>query len=153
MSLPMEILAGFVGGIVTGLAIEYFRFKHSLKVEKIKRLSPYLESAYPLVEKLSNDTGYAVNAQLDDDDECSRILKKVAVSIEEYSRWFVQFRTDGMMPELDSIDPDLLSRFVGMFSYARLCREHGLEYLSQNIQRLSQYCRTCRQMLKSRLSD
>jgi hypothetical protein len=149
----MEILAGFVGGVVTGLGIEYFRFRHSLKIEKIKRLSRYLESAYPLVEKLSQDTGYAANTQLDKDDECRRILKKVTISIEEYSRWFIQFKTDGMMPELDSIDPDLLSRFVGMFMYARLCKEHGLEYLSQNIQELSRYCRTCRQMLKHRLSN
>lgn len=150
----VDIFGGFIGGLITGLVAQYMQFKHSLRLEKTKRLSPYLEEAYPIVEILSNDSIYAADLQLrDDKQEFERILRKIIMSIRQYAEWFVQFRTDGMMPELDSLDSELLSLLVGMFQHARLCKLHGREYISQQMQDFSGYCGTCRALLENRLSD
>lgn len=150
----VDILGGFIGGLVAGLAAQYMRFRHSLRLEKTKRLSPYLEGAYPIVEILSNDSIYAADIQLREDrQEFERILRKILVSIQQYAEWFVQFRTDGMMPELDSLDSELLSLLVGMFQHARLCKLHGRQYVSQHMQDFSGYCGACKALLENRLSD
>ena len=154
MADPIDVILGFFAGIVTGVAIQYLQLKHSLKIEKTKRLSPYLESASPILDEITHDSTYAANVQLrDDEEEFERVLKRVSVSIAEYAKWFNDFRIDGMIPELNSLDADLLSRFVGMFTHATLCRLHGQEYLSQHVGEIAKYCTECKLMLETRLSD
>lgn len=154
MADPIDIVLGFICGLFTGIIVQYLQLKHSLKIEKIKRLSPYLESAYPIIEKLSNDSRYAANVQLHEDKrEFGRTLGRLTISIQEYANWFSVFRTDGMMPELNSVDSSLLSRLVGMFTHADLCKLHGRDYLSQRMQDFAKYCEVCKSMLENRLSD
>lgn len=149
---PLNIFVGFISGLVIGILVQYARFRYSSKIEKMKRLSPYLESAYPIVEKLNQDSRYASDIQLQDDEaHLTMVLKKVVISLEAYTDWFTKFREDGMVPELESLNRDLSNRFVGLFTYARLYRQHGLEYISQRMQRLANYCTICKQQLKNQL--
>jgi hypothetical protein len=41
----IQTFLGFMLGLVSGTLGQYFLFKYSLKVEKIKRLAPHLETA------------------------------------------------------------------------------------------------------------
>ena len=151
---PIDIFIGFISGIFTGIIIQYVRFRYTSRIEKMKRLSRYLESAFPIVEKLTQDSRYAVNIHLEDDQtHLSIILKKIALSFREYANWFTSFRADGMVPELESLNDVLSSRFYGLFAYSRLGRQHGVEYISQQIQDLATYCEECKRELKRQLSE
>lgn len=150
---PFDIFIGFLSGLATGIAVQYFWFKYASRIEKMKRLSPYLESVYPIVEKLNQDSEYALKVHFQEEEEhLTLVLKKIATSLEEYAIWFAQFKENGMIPELESLNVDLSRRFIGLFTYARLGNKHGLEYLSQRVQRLAGYCSICQQRLKSQLS-
>jgi hypothetical protein len=120
---------------------------------KINRLLPYLESAYPIVERLNQHSAYAARIQLQENEsEASGIFGKVTFALDEYTEWFNVLKEDGMIPELDSIDRKLLNRLSGLFSHARLSHLHGSTYLSQQIQSLSEYCKLCQIQLEKRLS-
>lgn len=148
-----DLVLTFLSGIVSGLFIQHVTFKYSLRKEKLNRLFPYLESAYPIVDRLSRHSEYAAKTQLQDDrNELPRILEKVTSTLNEYSQWFNELMEDGMIPELDSIDRKLLNHLSGLFNYARLCQFHGQVYLSEQIQNLSKYCTPCRTYLAHRLS-
>jgi len=149
----LEVFVTFLSGIVSGLIIQETRFKYSLRRGKINRLLPYLESAYPIVERLGQHSKYAANMQLQNDlNETSRILAKVTLSLYEYSKWFDSLKEDGMIPELDYIDRDLLDYLGGLFNYAFLCKVRGLAYLSEQIQNLAKHCLICQNYLEHRLS-
>lgn len=149
----VSILASFAFGIITGVLVQYARFRYSSRLEKMKRISSYLESAFPIVEKINHDSKYAAGIQLQDDEaHLSLLLEKVGLSLNEYSDWFAEFRERGMVPELESLNQTLSNHFVGLFMYARLSRLHGLEYISQRVRHLAGYCETCEQELKRQLS-
>ena len=149
----VELVVSFLSGIVSGLIIQNIRFKHSLRMGKINRLLPYLEYAYPIVERLNQYSGYAARTQLQDDEiERKDVFARVTSALDEYAEWFNALKEDGMIPELDSVDKKLLNYLSGLFIYARLCQLHGSVYLSQELQNLSKYCVLCRMQLEHRLS-
>jgi hypothetical protein len=149
----IEVFVGFLSGLASGLAIQHARFKYSLRMGKVNRLLPYLESAYPIVERLSQHSEYAAKTQLEDNEiEFNQVMTKIAYGLDEYAVWFNTLKEDGMVPELDSIDRKLLDHLSGMFNHARLYQIHGTQYLSQQVQNLSKYCGICRMKLSFRLS-
>lgn len=153
MADTVELVVSFLFGIASGLIIQHVRFKYSLKMGKINRLLPYLESAIPIVERLNQHSGYAAKTQLQDgENELAKILAKVTSALDEYAEWFDELKEDGMIPELGSIDRKLLDYLSGLFNYARLCQQHGSVYLSQQIQNLSKHCTVCGVQLEYRLS-
>ena len=149
----VELIVIFLSGIVSGLIIQNIRFRYSLRMGKIDRLLPYLEYAYPIVERLNQYSGYAARTQLQDDEiERNEVFTRVTSALDEYAEWFNALKEDGMIPELDSVDKKLLNYLSGLFNYARLCQLHGSVYLSQQLQNLSKYCVLCRMQLEHRLS-
>lgn len=154
ISLVGTFLTGLTTGVISGLAIQWKRFKDNLKMEKIKRLLPYLEHAYPIVERLKQHSDYANNIQLqNNDDDLNEVLGRVYTSLDEFEIWFTGFKEDGLIRELDSIDKDLLNHFVGLFNYASQNRRHGPAYISQRIEAFSKYCVMCEQLLAHRLME
>lgn len=150
----VEVFASFILGIFSGVIIHHFQFKYSLKIEKIKRLAPHLEAISPIIEKLVQDSEYAKMIQMrDEEDEFNRVLENIAVSLEEYGIWYHRFTTSGMIPELESIDSELLARLNGVYAFVRLNKLHGVQYLSQNVKVFAEHCGKCNIKLKSRLSS
>ena len=149
----LEVTLSFVLGLFSGGIIQALRLRDSLKVEKVKRLTPLLEAAFPIIENLAGDSQYAKSLQIrGDDGEFQRVLERVSDSLEEYDKWYTRFQVAGLSPALESIDPDLLARFNGILMNTRLLKLHGITYLSQNMQEFAQYCQKCKSALKNRLS-
>jgi hypothetical protein len=150
----IEVILGFTLGVISGAIIQHVRFKYSLKIEKVRRLTPLLEAVYPIINNLADDSDYAISIQVrGNNDEFRRILENVACSLDEYEKWFNRFQLAGISPALESVDSDLFARFNGIFTHTRLFKMHGVPYLSQNIDEFAEYCVKCRKMLKIRLSS
>lgn len=150
---PLDVFLGFVAGLLTGIVVQYFGFRFASRIEKMKRLSPHLEAAFPIVDKLNGDTRYAVHVQAQGEVEhLAPVLKKIALSLEEYRIWFAGISRRGMIPELESLNGILSGRLVGLFNYANLGRTHGLEYISQKMPHLASHCALCKNELKHQLS-
>lgn len=149
----LEIVLGFALGLLSGAIIQNIRFRDSLKVEKVKRVTPLLEAVFPILEKLASDSIYAQTIQMrGDDSEFQRLIDRISISLVEYDKWYTRFQIAGLLPALESIDSNLLARFNGMFTHARLSKLHGLTYLSQNLSEFSLYCQSCKRILQTRLS-
>ena len=139
-------------GLVVGIAVQYVGFKQALRIEKIKRLSPHLERAYPIIEKLSRVARYGVKAQESQDAaDLDGALNKLVFSIDEYVAWFSGFREAGMVPVLESLDLELSARLTGVSVYANGCRVQGQRYLYERIQEFADYVTKCEIKLKKRL--
>lgn len=150
----IEMFFIFLGGVFTGLLIQYVVFKNTLKVEKIKRLSPRLELGYPIVEKLSLDATYVSGITVNDDQpHFMAILDRIKKGLNTYQKWYMGFRQEGMFPELESVNSDLLGLLNGLFQYSNLCKLHGTQYLSENCQSFNKHCEETKQMLKDQLSS
>ena len=115
---------------------------------------PKLEGAQPIVEKLSQDAHYAKTIQLrNNDPEFETFLNKIGNLLDQFGNWYCEFQSSGMSPELESVDYELLARLNGLWSHTLLWRRHRLSYLSQNIDKLSDYCSICNRQLTLRLSS
>lgn len=149
-----EVISSFLVGLAVGIAVQYVRFKQELRIEKIKRLSPHLERAYPIIEKLGRVARYGVKAQESQDTaDLDGALNKFVASIVEYAAWFSGFREGGMVPVLESLDSELSARFTGVSVYANGCRAQGQRYLYEHIQDFADYVTKCEKELKKRLSE
>jgi hypothetical protein len=126
---------GIGTGLISGLLIQRKRFNDDLKTRKIDRLVPYIEHAYPIIERLKKHSEYAT--QLQDEESFNSIINQVNVSLQEYSKWFENFKENGMIPQLDSLDKELVAYLVGLSSFACQYKRHGIIYISQNIESLS----------------
>jgi hypothetical protein len=148
-----EVFLSLIVGLASGAIIQHLHFRYSMKIEKIRRLTPLLEAVYPIVDNLSNDSKYANSIQVrGNEDDFRRIVQKVASSLEEYEKWFNRFQLAGTSPALESWDSDLLAKFNGIFTYATLFKMNGTLYLSQNLEEFAEYCVSCKKILRNRLS-
>lgn len=149
----VDLAIGLMSGILIGWFGQWLRFRYSLKVEKIKRLAPHLESAYPIVEKLYLDSKYANQVQPQSDQlALKQVVNRIAVSLKEYHNWFENFRESGMCPQFESLDNELYGRFAGLQNFASLSLQMGADYIQQNSVTLSNYSAFCCRKLKRRLS-
>jgi len=131
VNLGISSALTFFTGLATGLIVQIVRNRHSSKRAKIERLYPYLAPAYPIIERLAQDSQYVASLQQNGSEDFNDILLKVTTSLDEYSQWFIKLREGGMIPALDSLDKNLLNHFSGLFNYASLTKRHGSPYLSQ----------------------
>jgi hypothetical protein len=145
-------VVGFLGGLVIGYAVEHSRMKHDLKIEKIGRLSPYLEQVYPAIKDLSIDSEYAVELQQRDTND-RRIFKALRDRLEEYRSWYVAFRQNGMEPELQSLSPDLYNLLSGIFVYSQMSAKYGDNYICPRVNHFHTLCHRGRLFLEKLLSS
>lgn len=138
-NIIITFLSGLATGLISGLAIQRQRFNDGLKTGKINRLYPFLERAYPKIERLKQHSQYARGIQ-DNEETYKNTLQVISTCLNEYDAWFSSFKEQGMTRELDSINPELLSHLVGLYSYASQKNHHGIEYISQNIDKFSKLC-------------
>lgn len=146
----LSAFTGFAGGLIGGFVIEHYRLKHVLKVEKIKRLAPYLEQVYPIIRDLTIDSAYAIELQQRGDKNLP-LLKKLCKCLKEFGSWYRVFRQNGMEPELESLDRDLCRLLSGVFVYSQLSAKYGTSYIFQRLERFHSVCLKGRESLEKLL--
>lgn len=148
----LQIIGGaIIGGILVGMIIENVRLKHSLKIEKIKRLAPDLEACCPIVEKIYEDSAYAIkilNRGQDEGHALDSQNQKVLDGLKLFQDWYMLFQEKGMKYELESVNIELNDRLAGLFTYARLSIKHGISYVSQNLKQINESAHVGNEKLK-----
>lgn len=155
MDLFGEILAtifSFIGGLAIGLVGEHYRLKHELRIDKVRRLAPYLEQIYNVIRDLVVDSEYAFRLQ-ESGTANSIPLRKLYRGLGEYRSWFLSFRQNGMEPELESLNRPLYLMLQGVYAHAQSCNEHGVAYASQRIASIRHRCSECKIALEKYLKS
>jgi hypothetical protein len=142
----ITFFSGLGTGLISGLVVQRKKFNDDQKTAKISRLFPFLEHAYPIVERLRNHSNYA-HEVLHDDFDFKNAIGSVTDSLDEYFLWFDSFKEEGMIRELDSINSELLDHLVGLANYASQKNRHGNTYISQNIDDFSKLCASSEKLL------
>lgn len=144
--LAASLAASIAAGITIGIIIQNVVLKHGLLLEKKRRLSPYLERALSIIDKICRHSEHATIAIGRKDWHFGASLASLAWDFAEYDQWYTKLGTEGMIIELRSIDAELSGYFVGLFNYAQNCNESEA-YLQRNIRQISDYSKTCRSHL------
>ena len=131
--------SGLGTGLISGLLVQRKKFKDDQKTAKITRLFPFMEHAYPIIERLKNHSNYAHEVQHNDVD-FNNVIVSLEKCLDEFDVWFNSFKEEGMIRELDSVNRELLNHLVGLSIFASQKRRHGIPYISQNIDILSKLC-------------
>lgn len=133
----VSLAVAVVSGIIVGVVVERFRLRNILKIEKIKRLAPYVEAASPLVTRIDEHAEFATKMlHGSGEHEPSAQITKLKSVLIQFVEWYSQFEQRGMRPELESIDRELYDHLTGLFNLARFCSLYGDTYLSQNLDRI-----------------
>jgi hypothetical protein len=147
-----DFLWGLLSGIFIGYFLEYVRFKYSLKIEKIRRLSPFLESIFPIFEKIASYSVHAKNIRnWNDENELNRTVDVLRSEIDEWHALYLQFQQDGLKPELEAVNSELYAELNGMFVIAQMSRRYGESYILQNIEEIATKSENCKKLLASQL--
>jgi len=147
-----SFVVGIVTGIVTGILIQNVRLKHELLIEKKKRLSPYLERASPIIDRICRHSDHAATAIVNKEKHSESLLGNLSGDFEEYDQWYAKLTLDGMIIELRSIDVTLSGYFAGLFTYAQNSSNLKEGYLRQTIHEISGYSKRCKRCLVDQLS-
>jgi hypothetical protein len=133
--VAVSFAAGIVSGIIVGVIVEHFRLRHTLRVEKIKRLAPHLEAATPLVTRIDEHAEFAMRMiHASGGHDPSVQITNLKSALNQYVDWYSQFQEKGMRPELESIDRELYDRMTGLFNLSRFSSSYGDAYVSQNVE-------------------
>jgi len=128
---------GFLLGLISGVVIQSLKFKHDRKLDKIRRLMPYMEIVHPIVETLLIDVEHGLKLQEKDDlPELDRYLIRVADAFSPFAEWYSDFVERGMKAELQSLEYELFAGLYGIFVYYQLTKIHGVETISQNLKEI-----------------
>lgn len=133
------IVVSLIVGVLVGIVVENYRLKHSLKIEKINRLAPHLEICSPMIEKILEDSGYALKILNRGQTEGEDLIlqnKKIIQRLTVFQEWYELFQNRGMKFELESVNKELQERLVGLFNIAILSIKHGETYVSQNLKQI-----------------
>jgi len=141
----LDFFLGVLSGIVVGYVIQLVRYKHDLRVEKIKRLAPHLELAYPIVDRSSQDSEYTVGIQnRKDEKQMDAMLEKLTADLSEYHFWYTRYQENGLKPELRSVNEILDAYLNGLFVYSQLSKMHGKSYIHQRLSDLAKHLMLCK---------
>lgn len=91
------MFASLFFGILIGVIVEHFRFKNNIIIERIKILSPILCEAYPIIERIVEDTNYALNVrQRNKKKDYLNSIKTIIQDLDEYKKWDEKYREAGI---------------------------------------------------------
>ena len=151
LQIAISFAVGLATGLSTGILVEHQRLKHALRVEKTNRLAPHLEAASSVVFKIEENTDFVLRMLHSSgyvEQEALPHISKLKSAFEQYVSWYLQFQEKGMRPELESVDRELYDHLTGLFNMGRQVSRHQDDYISQNIETISQASR----IAKSRLA-
>jgi hypothetical protein len=149
---PLDVILGVVSGIIVGYVLQYITYKRGRRIEKIKKLSPYLEGAFPIVNKLNQDLNYVNEIQnLNNQNEIDAILDKIVSGLDQYNIWYLKYQGDGLKLELLSINEQLDGYLNGLFVYAQMTKTYGKAYFHQRLDKFQQQIKSCKLELQKQL--
>lgn len=146
----LTTLLGIMGGLAAGFILEHYRLKHELKVEKIKRVAPYLEQVSPTIKNLAIDSEYAVELQKRGCED-QFLLQRLCKGLKEFESWYTIIRQNGLEIELESLNITLSRSLLGIVTYAQLTSKYGVDYISQRLNSFHERCLIARKSLESLL--
>jgi hypothetical protein len=146
-SAVVTFITGLATGLISGFLIQQRQFNDNQKTSKLSRLLPFMEHAYSKVERLKEHSEYAYKVQNDDAD-FTNVLYRVTNALDEYEIWFTSFKEEGMIPELSSVNRELLDHLVGIANFSYQKRRYGIIFISQNIDDFSKLCVSSENLLR-----
>ncbi len=148
------LLAGLFSGVAVGYVVEHYHFKNGLKMERIKRLMPYIEVVHPIVEELRDDLAYLQKTQMrTEGEEDSNFMQKICRTLDKYLSWYTQFQSNGLKPELAATNKELLTYINGLSVHSRMTKKYGQDYVLREINQISKSARICVLILERFLSS
>ncbi len=137
-------ILSFLLGLISGLAIQRVKFSNDRRLDKIRRLMPYVEIVHPIVESLAINIAHSQKlVEKNDDEELTRYLTRTAKDFESFGSWFLDFAEKGMKPELESLNYNLLSGLSGTNVYFQMVKNHGSKYILENVKEIKKsLCQT-----------
>jgi hypothetical protein len=148
------LLSGLLSGVAVGWVVERYRLKNSLKVERMKRLTPQIEIIHPIVEELCADVDYFAKRQLRlPDGEDDSILEKIITYFAKYNAWYLGFQSKGFKPELGATSKPLLNRLTAIFAYSLRIRKYGGQYLLNEIDEISESLKASQSLIEQFLTS
>lgn len=128
---------GFLLGLLSGIVIQSLRFSYQRKLDKIRRVMPYVETVHPILETLVINVEHCSRLQEKNDTvEMQRYLKRATGALNSFGEWFSGFAERGLKPELQSLKYDLYAGLYGIFVYYQMTKIHGIEFVSQNLEEI-----------------
>jgi len=135
----VKLVVTFLIGLVGGIILQHYRWQVEKRSEKKARIIPYAETLHPKLENLVGNALHAVRLQdANDLPERNRYIERVCSDLEAVGLWFLEFVEDGLKPELQDLDLELYANLHGTFVYRQMLKEHGEEYISQNLNGLKE---------------
>jgi hypothetical protein len=152
------ILVGFMSGLFSAILIEEARFRHSSKIERMKRVFPVLSPVHPLIDKITEDVRHAIKVQTRNEHTVFlTILAQIFASFSNYKNWFEDFRQKGLIPELESLNSRLAGHINGLYSYAVIINDAEENtralYIQQKLEEIENYCDECQEILTLQLKE
>lgn len=149
MNVP-DFLMGILGGGIIGYIVQERRYKYNLKVEKIKRITPSLEQAYPIIQRAKQDFTYGIEIQNRNDiNEITNLLPQLSNNLAQFYEWYKQYQENGLKPELKSLDRTLYSYLNGLFVFSRISQTQGESYIHQSIPNICTHLKRCEKSLET----
>lgn len=147
-------LVSFILGLISGLVIQRVKFQYDRRLDKIRRLMPYVEIVHPVFESLAINMEHGQKLiEKNDSEELARYLDRMVKDFESFGSWFVDFAEKGMKPELESLNYNLLSGLSGANVYFQMVKNHGTRYILENMNEIKQSLGKTEQLLNEFLKS
>ena len=148
------LASGLLSGVIVGWIVEHYRLKNSLKVERIKRLTPYIEMVHPIIEELCDDISYFKKTQFRKmNEENQNFVIRISKAFDKYGLWYEQFQSNGFKPELGATSKLLLYSINGLFAHSQMSKKYGEDHILREIDEIFDSLNQCRVLVEQFLTN
>ena len=146
----LDLIVGFIIGMI----VQSKKFSHDLQLDKIRRLTPHMEKIHPICETLITNIEHAI-ALLDssDQEEFNRYLERTQNGLYDYGVWFESLSSEGLKPELQSLDYNLYASLYGIFVYYKMAKNEGRLFLQQQMKTVTKDLKRTQRYLENFLKQ
>lgn len=127
-------LLSFIFGLIIGIFSARTRFKYDRRLDKIRRLTPFMERIQPLYEHLNIDSEHCIKLrETIDNDEFNHYLSRINDYITNFGNLYTNLRGEGLADLLHNFDEELYNNLVGTFVFYQYKKDQEFLYLAQNL--------------------
>lgn len=141
----LSLLLTFVTGLIVGIIVEHYTFKHNLQIERIKTISPIILEVYPIIEQIVEDTNYALGVrQRNDEDKFTSLIETLFHDLGKYKMWDEKYRETGFKLNLRHVSKGLNESLDDMCIYAINTKLQGKNYIFGILEEMHKTSKKCR---------
>ena len=134
----LTAVLSFGSGLLIGYLVQRKKFHDDLKLDKIRRLMPYVEVFHPIFESLVIDVRHGQKLiEKNDSTELTHYLDRILADFDSFGSWYADFADKGLKPQMESLNYNLLSGLNGTNVYYQLVKTHGTRYIFENINEIA----------------